>query len=55
MTLINRVLCLQGVLHWVPESSPGREPVKVEVRLFEKLFNSEVIGSLTFAVFVISG
>ncbi|CAA7032255.1 unnamed protein product [Microthlaspi erraticum] len=28
-------------LHWVPESSPGKEPLKVEVRLFEKLFNSE--------------
>ncbi|KAL1198349.1 Glutamine--tRNA ligase, cytoplasmic [Cardamine amara subsp. amara] len=27
----------KGVLHWVPES----DPVKVEVRLFEKLFNSE--------------
>ncbi|XP_006299435.2 glutamine--tRNA ligase, cytoplasmic [Capsella rubella] len=32
---------LKGVLHWVPESSPGLEPLKVEVRLFEKLFNSE--------------
>ncbi|KAF3606325.1 hypothetical protein DY000_02046556, partial [Brassica cretica] len=34
-------LFLQGVLHWVAESSPGKEPIKVEVRLFEKLFNSE--------------
>jgi glutaminyl-tRNA synthetase len=31
----------KGVLHWVAESSPGEEPIKVEVRLFEKLFNSE--------------
>uniref|UniRef100_M4E7K4 glutamine--tRNA ligase n=1 Tax=Brassica campestris TaxID=3711 RepID=M4E7K4_BRACM len=31
----------KGVLHWVAESSPGKEPIKVEVRLFEKLFNSE--------------
>ncbi|CAI0454610.1 unnamed protein product [Linum tenue] len=30
-----------GVLHWVCEPSPGVEPLKVEVRLFEKLFNSE--------------
>ncbi|OMP07754.1 Glutamyl/glutaminyl-tRNA synthetase, class Ib [Corchorus olitorius] len=31
----------KGVLHWVAESSPGVDPLKVEVRLFEKLFNSE--------------
>uniref|UniRef100_A0A1J3JIF9 Glutamine--tRNA ligase n=1 Tax=Noccaea caerulescens TaxID=107243 RepID=A0A1J3JIF9_NOCCA len=32
----------KGVLHWVSESSsPGKELLKVEVRKFEKLFNSE--------------
>lgn len=31
----------KGVLHWVSEPSPGVDPLKVEVRLFEKLFNSE--------------
>ncbi|CAI0552927.1 unnamed protein product [Linum tenue] len=31
----------KGVLHWVCEPSPGVEPLKAEVRLFEKLFNSE--------------
>ncbi|KAK6157682.1 hypothetical protein DH2020_011930 [Rehmannia glutinosa] len=31
----------KGVLHWVSESSLGVEPLKVEVRLFEKLFISE--------------
>ncbi|CAI9096164.1 OLC1v1032248C1 [Oldenlandia corymbosa var. corymbosa] len=31
----------KGVLHWVSESSPGVEPLKVEIRLFEKLFLSE--------------
>ncbi|XP_038693600.1 glutamine--tRNA ligase, cytoplasmic [Tripterygium wilfordii] len=31
----------KGVLHWVAEPSPGSDPLKVEVRLFEKLFNSE--------------
>ncbi|KAJ4879783.1 hypothetical protein Rs2_36837 [Raphanus sativus] len=31
----------KGVLHWVAESSPGKEPIKIEVRLFEKLFNYE--------------
>lgn len=31
----------KGVLHWVAESSPGVEPLKVEVRLFDKLFRSE--------------
>nr|CAB3464148.1 unnamed protein product [Digitaria exilis] len=31
----------KGVLHWVAEPSPGVEPLKVEVRLFEKLFLSE--------------
>ena len=41
-SLINQTLFLQGVLHWVAESSPGKEPIKVEVRLFEKLLNSEV-------------
>ncbi|KAL6529220.1 Glutamine--tRNA ligase, cytoplasmic [Orobanche gracilis] len=31
----------KGVLHWVAESSLGVEPLKVEVRLFDKLFSSE--------------
>ncbi|EOY13669.1 Glutamine-tRNA ligase / glutaminyl-tRNA synthetas, putative isoform 2 [Theobroma cacao] len=31
----------KGVLHWVAEPSPGADPLKVEVRLFDKLFNSE--------------
>ncbi|CAM8973766.1 unnamed protein product [Rhodiola kirilowii] len=31
----------KGVLHWVAEPVPGVEPLKVEVRLFEKLFLSE--------------
>ncbi|XP_010551245.1 PREDICTED: glutamine--tRNA ligase, cytoplasmic [Tarenaya hassleriana] len=31
----------KGVLHWVAEPSPGKEPLRVEVRLFDKLFNSE--------------
>nr|GMD15320.1 glutamine--tRNA ligase [Ipomoea batatas] len=31
----------KGVLHWVAEPSPGVDPLKVEVRLFEKLFLSE--------------
>ncbi|XP_020097923.1 glutamine--tRNA ligase isoform X2 [Ananas comosus] len=31
----------KGVLHWVAQPSPGVEPLKVEVRLFEKLFLSE--------------
>ncbi|KZV38221.1 glutaminyl-tRNA synthetase-like [Dorcoceras hygrometricum] len=31
----------KGVLHWVSESSPGVNPLMVEVRLFDKLFNSE--------------
>ncbi|OMP08113.1 Glutamyl/glutaminyl-tRNA synthetase, class Ib [Corchorus olitorius] len=31
----------KGVLHWVAETSPGADLLKVEVRLFEKLFNSE--------------
>ncbi|KAI7758304.1 hypothetical protein M8C21_014666, partial [Ambrosia artemisiifolia] len=29
-----------GVLHWVAEPSPGVDPLKVEVRLFDKLFLS---------------
>ena len=33
---------MQGVLHWVAEPSPGVDPLKVEVRLFDKLFKSEV-------------
>ncbi|KAJ9548853.1 hypothetical protein OSB04_021396 [Centaurea solstitialis] len=35
-----------GVLHWVAEPSPGIDPLKVEVRLFEKLFLSENPGEL---------
>ncbi|CAN6985089.1 unnamed protein product, partial [Brassica oleracea var. botrytis] len=31
----------KGVRHWVAESSPGKEPIRIEVRLFEKLLNSE--------------
>ncbi|KHG03894.1 Glutamine--tRNA ligase [Gossypium arboreum] len=31
----------KGVLHWVAEPSPGSDPLKIEVRLFDKLFNSE--------------
>ncbi|XP_058088935.1 glutamine--tRNA ligase [Magnolia sinica] len=31
----------KGVLHWVAQPSPGVEPLKVEVRLFDKLFLSE--------------
>ena len=40
LSLISCVI--QGVLHWVAESSPGVDPLKVEVRLFDKLFVSEV-------------
>ncbi|KAA8529137.1 hypothetical protein F0562_034064 [Nyssa sinensis] len=32
---------MQGVLHWVAEPSPRVDPLKVEVRLFDKLFLSE--------------
>ncbi|KAF6172037.1 hypothetical protein GIB67_029455 [Kingdonia uniflora] len=31
----------KGVLHWVAQPSPGFDPLKVEVRLFNKLFLSE--------------
>ncbi|XP_041012083.1 glutamine--tRNA ligase isoform X8 [Juglans microcarpa x Juglans regia] len=31
----------KGVLHWVAERSPGVDPLRVEVRLFDKLFLSE--------------
>ncbi|KAI9078521.1 hypothetical protein K1719_039459 [Acacia pycnantha] len=31
----------KGVLHWVPQPSPGVNPLRIEVRLFEKLFLSE--------------
>lgn len=31
----------KGVLHWVAQPSPGVDPLKVEVRLFDKLFLSE--------------
>ncbi|KAJ0725690.1 putative glutamine--tRNA ligase [Helianthus annuus] len=36
----------KGVLHWVAEPSPGVDPLKVEVRLFDKLFCSENPGEL---------
>lgn len=36
----------KGVLHWVSEPSPGFDPLKVEVRLFDKLFLSENPGEL---------
>ncbi|XP_024366735.1 glutamine--tRNA ligase, cytoplasmic [Physcomitrium patens] len=31
----------KGVIHWVSEPSPGVEPLKVEVRHFDKLFKAE--------------
>ncbi|KAL1807742.1 hypothetical protein ACET3Z_024732 [Daucus carota] len=31
----------KGVIHWVAEPKPGVDPLKVEVRLFDKLFRSE--------------
>ncbi|KAK9105773.1 hypothetical protein Scep_022617 [Stephania cephalantha] len=31
----------KGVIHWVAQPSPGVDPLKVEVRLFDKLFQSE--------------
>lgn len=31
----------KGVLHWVAEPAPGVDPLKVEVRLFDRLFLSE--------------
>ncbi|KAG0604844.1 hypothetical protein M758_9G012600 [Ceratodon purpureus] len=31
----------KGVIHWVAEPAPGVEPLKVEVRHFDKLFKSE--------------
>lgn len=36
----------KGVLHWVAERSPGVDPLKVEVRLFDRLFLSENPGEL---------
>ncbi|CAE5963402.1 unnamed protein product [Arabidopsis arenosa] len=36
----------KGFLHWVAEPAPGKEPLKVEVRLFDKLFYSENPGEL---------
>ena len=42
----------QGVLHWVAEPSPGVDPLKVEIRLFDKLFNSEV-GSYLLGIWII--
>ncbi|KAL8120846.1 glutamine--tRNA ligase-like [Apium graveolens] len=31
----------KGVIHWVAEPEPGVDPLKVEVRLFDRLFHSE--------------
>lgn len=43
---------MQGVLHWVAQPSPGVDPLKVEVRLFDKLFLSEVCNYHFLMVFV---
>lgn len=37
----NKSVKPKGVIHWVGEPSPGKEPIKAEVRLYEKLFKSE--------------
>eukprot|EP00249_Psilotum_nudum_P014475 c24843_g1_i1 orf=156-2546(+) len=31
----------KGVIHWVAEPSPGTDPLRVEVRMFDRLFLSE--------------
>ncbi|KAL8205193.1 hypothetical protein R6Q57_008744 [Mikania cordata] len=36
----------KAILHWVARPSPGVDPLKVEVRLFDKLFLSENPGEL---------
>jgi len=41
---------VQGVIHWVAEPSPGVEPLKVEARLFDKLFRSEVCSFILLDV-----
>eukprot|EP01129_Flabellula_baltica_P010716 TRINITY_DN4558_c0_g1_i1.p1 TRINITY_DN4558_c0_g1~~TRINITY_DN4558_c0_g1_i1.p1 ORF type:complete len:835 (+),score=210.89 TRINITY_DN4558_c0_g1_i1:1691-4195(+) len=35
-----------GTIHWVSEPAPGVEPLKVEYRLYDKLFMSENPGAL---------
>lgn len=47
-------IILQGVLHWVAEPSSGVDPLKVEVRLFDKLFLSEVRNYLISKVLSLS-
>ena len=42
---------MQGVLHWVAQPSLGVNPLKVEVRLFDKLFLSKVCYSHFSAFF----
>eukprot|EP01111_Echinosteliopsis_oligospora_P012983 TRINITY_DN4544_c0_g1_i2.p1 TRINITY_DN4544_c0_g1~~TRINITY_DN4544_c0_g1_i2.p1 ORF type:complete len:782 (-),score=211.80 TRINITY_DN4544_c0_g1_i2:3-2348(-) len=37
---------VKGVLHWVAESKKDKSPLKVEIRLYESLFNSEDINDL---------
>ena len=39
---------MQGVLHWVAQPSSGVNPLNVEVRLYDKLFLSEVGIALAF-------
>ena len=38
----------QGVIHWVAGPSREVDPLSIEVRLFDKLFNSEVGSSLFY-------
>nr|GMD27721.1 glutamine--tRNA ligase-like [Ipomoea batatas] len=38
----DKKVCSMGVLHWDAEQSPGINPLKVEVRLFNKLFLYEI-------------
>ncbi|GAV59161.1 LOW QUALITY PROTEIN: tRNA-synt_1c_C domain-containing protein, partial [Cephalotus follicularis] len=43
----------QGVRHWVAEPSPGFDPLKVEVRLFDRLFLQRVYKVVKPAAFVV--
>ena len=37
-------MSLQGVLSWVGQATPGREPPRFEARLYDRLFNTASVA-----------
>ena len=44
MAVDSEVMRAQGVLSWVGQTEPGREPPRFEARLYDKLFKTSCVA-----------